>query len=58
VVANRGIVEAEWRGRNFLNRGNDVGQEREHLLHPDLDARGAVEVQREIADAEVGLDPG
>ena len=54
----RRIVERNRHAGHFLNRGNQVRQKVEHFLRPNHDRLRAVDVEREVVGAEVGLQLG
>ena len=55
VILDRWIVEADRRRSRLLDARNDVGQQCQHLRHLHLDARRAVEVEREVLGPKVRL---
>ena len=52
------IVEGDRHARHLLDRRNQVGQEFEHLCRLHAHRLRAVDVQREIVDAQFGLPSG
>ena len=56
VEFDGGIVEGEGHAGDFLNRGDKVRQEIEHLLRAHHHGLGAVDVERDIVRLHVGLE--
>src|SRR5688572_22270431 len=53
-----GVVEGDGDAGDFLDRGDELGEEVEHVLGRDAHRLRAVDVERDVVRAEVRLELG